>query len=316
MRTKHYFFIAFFALGAATAAWGQFGGRPGDVVLWALTPRNGTMNFQIVPGTTTNDPQTSARFEVIDINTRPLLPIPPGTLPPGVGLTFRRQLLHEEPDDVVFLVNREEAGGFPHRIYLTTNKTLLVEGTLREQAAHLDAPTSFYVTLGEGIDFGPDVALVPLKVLFWTPSSNFPAVEVVGPDVSGPGVPPGLQGFQVVLSTAVAPVFVPWVSMRRLYPGAGWPAGIDLKLLDRDTVAGNTTQFIRLRQGKSMPLFKITDNTHLFVLQGRVDITANSKTTTMKPHDYAYVPRNFAITLSNPRAYRGPRPNVAEASED
>jgi mannose-6-phosphate isomerase-like protein (cupin superfamily) len=311
MITKRFLLLTLIEAGAAVSALAQFTGRPGDVVLWALTPRNAKMEFLAVPTGTTNSAQLSARFEVIDINTKPLLPIPPGTLPPGVGLAFRRQLLHEEPDDEVYLVSREELGDFPHRIYLTTNKTLVIEGILREQEAHIDAAASLYVTLAKGTDFGGDIPLVPLKVLFWTPSSDFPAVDIQPPGVTGPAVPPGLKGYEYNLASTKFAQFTPWVALRRLYPAGGWQDGIDAKLIEQDTVAGNTTQYIRLRPGRRTPTFRMPASTHLFVLQGSVNITADSRTTMMKKNDYAFVPGGFVLSLSNPNPYTGPQPKAA-----
>jgi hypothetical protein len=301
---------SFFVSGASA----QFGGRPGDVVIFFLTPRNAPMDYKVVPAGTTNSAAVSARFQEIPINTIPLTGIPPGTLPPGVGTTFLRQLLHNDPDDAVFLVSRVANSTFPHRVYTTVNKTQLVTGTLRELEAGLDAPTPFYVTLHQGSDFGADVAESDLQVLFWTPSDNFPAVLITPDGQPGPNVPPGLTGWQWNTGSIKAPPFIPWIALRKQYPNLGWQDGIDNKFIDQDTVSGNTTEYMRLRPARQTPLFEFSGSTHMFILQGSVTLQANGATYVMNAKDYAYLPANFAFSLFNPNQYNGPVPG-AKASD-
>ena len=70
---------------------------------------------------------------------------------------------------------------------------------------------------------------------------------------------------------------------------------------------GDTIEQIRLRPGKQTPLFRTAGHTHLFVLQGSVTIQpAGGAPLVMKKYDYAFLPENFAVTLSNPAQYQGP----------
>jgi len=83
--------------------------------------------------------------------------------------------------------------------------------------------------------------------------------------------------------------------------------GVDLKFIEEDPELRSTIQLIRLRPGKSTPLFTIPGATHMFVLEGQVDITpAGGTPSTLKQNWYAFVPNGFAISLSNPKPYRGP----------
>jgi mannose-6-phosphate isomerase-like protein (cupin superfamily) len=287
----------------------QFGGRPGDVVIYALSPRNVPMTFTVQPPGTKNSAAATAQFQVLPNSSVPETGIPPGTLPPGVGTTFLRQLFHNDPDDAMFLVYRVANSSFPHRVYTTVNKTQLVQGTLHENEAGLDAPTPFYVTLHEGSDFGSDIAQDDLYVLFWTPSNNFPAVEITPEGQNGPSVPAGLTGWQWNTGSIKAPPFIPWLAMRKQYPGAGWQDGVDNKLIEYDSVAGNTTEYLRMRPGRQTPLFSLPGSTHLFILQGSVQLQANGQTYTMNAKDYAYIPANFAFALFNPNQYNGPLPS-------
>ena len=80
-----------------------------------------------------------------------------------------------------------------------------------------------------------------------------------------------------------------------------------MKPVDEDPAAGTIVQVIRLRPGKRTPLFRIPGNTHLAVLQGRVEITpAGGSTSTMRQNWYAYVPGGLAFSFANPRVYDGP----------
>ncbi len=312
--TKIFPALAFLGLTLAPAAMAQFGGRPGDVVIYMITPRNQLLDFQAVPPNTTNNAQVSARYRVVDINTVPITGIPEGYFPPGSRTeNFRRQLLNNDPDDCVFLVSRKkDIGYFPHRVYTTVDKTQIVKGTLRELEAGLDAPAPFYVTLHEGSDFGADIPMIDLNVLFWTPSNDFPAVLLTPPFTPGYGVPPGLAGWQWNTGSIKVPPFIPWFAMRKQYPGAGWLDGIDSKFIEKDTQSGNTTIYLRLRPGRATPTFRFPGgNVHLFILQGSVNISANGTVRKMNLHDYAYVPGNFVFSLFNPNQYRGPIPGKA-----
>ena len=86
----------------------------------------------------------------------------------------------------------------------------------------------------------------------------------------------------------------------------GWPSGVDVKILDEDARVGNTSELIRLRPGKATPLFTFSSNTHLFVLEGSAQIQpGGGPQTALKLNWYAFVPKGFAISISNPRALLG-----------
>src|SRR5580692_8013103 len=57
-------------LVVASTAYAQFGGRAGDVVIYAVT-YNGSGDFQTVLPTTTNTAENMAAFRVVDLNTVP-----------------------------------------------------------------------------------------------------------------------------------------------------------------------------------------------------------------------------------------------------
>jgi glyoxylate utilization-related uncharacterized protein len=69
-----------------------------------------------------------------------------------------------------------------------------------------------------------------------------------------------------------------------------------------------------MRPGRKTPLFSFPGSTHLFILQGSVQLQANGQTYTMNAKDYAYIPANFAFGLFNPNQYNGPLP--AQKSSD
>ena len=55
------------------------------------------------------------------------------------------------------------------------------------------------------------------------------------------------------------------------------------------------------------PAFSLPARTHLFVLQGSVDLASlNAAPASMRQYWHAYLPAGHIVTLSNPRAYSGP----------
>ena len=94
--------------------------------------------------------------------------------------------------------------------------------------------------------------------------------------------------------------------MSRLYPGAGWPTGVALKMLDVDPALGTAIRHIRIRAGGRTPVFAIPGHTHLFVLQGKATLAvAGGTTANLNKYDYACLPQNLAVSVAAP--YTGPR---------
>ena len=79
----------------------------------------------------------------------------------------------------------------------------------------------------------------------------------------------------------------------------------------------NDPEVIRLRPGRTTPLFRINANTHMWALSGGVTITPAGGTPTVIANPgcdqpcpgkiYSFVPPGFAIKLSNPAVYDGPK---------
>ncbi|MEJ2081690.1 MAG: hypothetical protein P8Y94_05825, partial [Acidobacteriota bacterium] len=116
------------------------------------------------------------------------------------------------------------------------------------------------------------------------------------PDYVSPVVPPGSNGIEFLLQRGNFLGIIPWVSLRELYPGAGWSPGIDVKLLEDDEELGVTLRVLRLRPGRETPWFRVDASTHLWVLSGRVMITpAGGTKHEMRQDIYAFVPRSLAI---------------------
>jgi len=158
-----------------------------------------------------------------------------------------------------------------------------------------------------GLDAVDDAAFTTLKVITWFPKA-WPFIALT--DQRGPLGPPNLTGFEYFFSVPGSlslPSLMTWTNMSAAYPGAGWPNGIDIKMLDQDPKLGDTIEFIRIRPGKNTSVFRIAGHTHLFVLQGSATITpVGGSTTTMDKYTYAFLPENFAVSISNPTQYMGP----------
>ena len=292
----------------------QYGGRPGDAVVYLVTSK-GAQDFRLPGRGATNPAALLSRFQRIDPATVPQTP-----LGEGFPEEFTHQIFHSEPDDLFQLITQYEGPAGPHRIFSYSLKTFITEGIVRETALTppIDYTGASFTTLGKNIDFGPDAAIDTLKVLFWGPSNVFPNAVPVPQNVSGSAVPPGLTGDDVVLAAGVVPFFVPWQNMSRKFPGAGWMQGVDLKLIDSDNTVGDTINLMRLRPGTHTPVFQNSGATHLWVLQGTVTLNVpGSGTYVMPPGQYAYLPQALAVTLTNNRVYKGPGSLLqsAEANE-
>lgn len=301
MIRKSFLLLTILLVFLATALLAQFGGRPGEAVVYLFTTK-GRNDFQVVPFNTTNDPQAAAKFEVINSKNVPAIP-----LGKGFPDDYKRRFLHVEPDDLFLKLIEGEGDPGPHRLQLATIKFLIVEGHGRETEKGLDFGAGAYSTTKAGVDFGPQLSLQHTELVMWASTSDFPAIQLTPPGTRGPLVPPGLTGADFILTFAKVLSFVPWSNMRRVYPGAGWPQGIDVKFIDDDKETGTTAQFLRLRVGRTTPLFRIPANTHVYVVQGGVDlIPAGSAPVRLERDFYAFIPKNFAISFSNPKQYDGP----------
>ena len=281
----------------ASAANAQFGGRPGDVVLFAVTA-NGGADLLAVPPTTTNSPQSLANFKVETSDSVPLSTSAP------FGLL--RQVFYEQPNELFEVgIDAENAVGL-HRTFLVPTKLFLIQGAFNPIGNFVGNPNIF-ISLPQSLDVEGDISLEQFKFLIWAPT-NWPFIAPTnqrGP-VGPPDVPGWLYLFQLP-GGLVLPSLLPWTNLSVLYPNAGWQEGVDLKLLEVDSALGSTTRLLRLRPGKQTTLFHIPGHTHLFVLQGSVSITpAGSGTVTLHANDYAFLPENFVVTLSNPQPYEGP----------
>jgi hypothetical protein len=303
---KRNWVILLVACGAAAGTFAQFGGRPGDAVLYLVTSK-GSAEF-LEPAADGQAPPGFGHLEVIDPADLPFEPFGPD-FP-----TQFRQLLHTGPDDLFYLVTQFEGREGAKRVFLATGKALILKGLLREftpgrPEATIDFAGAGFTTFPRDVDIGPNLALDELEVLLWTNDPVFPIFERVDPDFVGPAVPPGMTGTEYVTELASAPLFVAWEKMRNLYPGRRWQDGIDLKVIDEDPAMGATFRLLRLRPGRATPSFQIDGNTHLFVLEGSVDIQpAGGSVVTVGHKRYAFLERTLPVRLSNPRKYEGPFP--------
>ncbi|MEZ5400218.1 MAG: hypothetical protein R2729_11160 [Bryobacteraceae bacterium] len=281
---------------AALPALAQFGGREGETVVYMVTSK-GPHDIRLA-GSASAPAGGVARVEVKDVASLPSIPLGEG-FPEG----FQRQIMHEEADDLFHLVTQSAPDTGFHRVFLASYKTFIIGGLVREtEFDNLDYTANSLTTLKKNVDFGPDQALETLKVLFWTRDPDFPAVQEVPSGVSGPAVPPGMVGDEVIFNIGVVPFFLPWKPMRRWARDSGWPDGVDSKLLEIDAEEGSGIQIVRLRKGASTPRMRIAGSTHLYVLQGRLilDVPGRGEFT-MPANHYAFIPTDVPVILSNPR---------------
>ncbi len=280
-----------------TASLAQFGGREGDVVIFAVSAK-GDRDFRAVLSPTTND---RAGFVIEDPRDLPLEPFGPDF--PG---EFRR-LMHEAPGDVFNMIIQRADIVSPYQYVQGPVKVLITKGLLRlfpPDSPPVDAPVGFYAPFPALVDFGPNQPLFDGVTLMWTPFPDFPVAKKAPPDYVSPVVPPGSNGIKFLLERGDFLGIIPWLSLRDLYPGAGWRPGIDLKLLEDDEDLGVTIRVLRLRPGRVTPWFRIAASTHLWVLSGGVMITpAGGPTREMRQNIYAFVPNSLAVQLSNPAQF-------------
>jgi hypothetical protein len=293
-----------FAGAAASIATAQWSGRKNELVIYAVS--KGKSDLQIVPVGTTNSGVT-ARLEIVDPSTVTAAPL---------GADFPAKLvrvLHREPDDLFELITQIEKTPSPRQLNQSSTKLLFLDGLLRDQnpgsvsVKPLDVTGGLYVPFIRGLAQGPDVAIDTSRFLLWSPTAAVPPFNAVPDGTPSTFGPAGLTGVEVEAVSGVAAFFVAWTNLLSRYPNQGWPEGADVKILDQDAQIGNTSQLIRLRAGKSTPLFTFTSNTHLFVLEGSAGLQpAGGAVTALNLNWYAFVPKGFAISLSNPKPYTGP----------
>lgn len=291
-------------LAGAVTLPAQFGGGAGDVVIMVLTHR-GPMDFTPASPLASNTAAVAARFRVTNTSTLPFEPVVP-------GFTQRRaQTLVRDPDDLFQMITQSENSVAPRAEFITRSKTLTLRGLLRDEnlggRGPLDVIPGNFATFTPGITVGPDLALAELTLVLWRPDANVLPYREVPNDYVGPAVPRGSTGPEFLVNNSKVPLFIRWEEMRKVHPTGGWPSGIDLKLLENDPSIPSTVKLLRLRAGKRMPAFSLPARTHLFVLQGNVDIAAPGATPTrMGQYWHAYLPANMIVNLSNPKEYTGP----------
>ena len=280
----------------------QFGGRKDEAVIYLLTSKGRGDLRTAAPAA---NPGTG--FEVIN----------PAVVPVSVisndFAAKKVRVLHREADDVFQWISQEERTSTPRASIQNIAKVFFFRGLLRDDnrgsvsQLPLDATGGLYIPYLPGVSSGPDVAIETSEYLFWTPKGNsLPFVQVPLQTPSSIG-PAGLTGIELEAFSGAAPFFLPWTNLRRLYPNQGWPPGMDVKIIDVDPSTANTTQLLRLRPGTKTPRFSIPGNTHMFVLEGEVNITtAAGSSTLVKREWYSFLPANFSISISNPKTYQGP----------
>ena len=290
-----YFLILASCLGS-TPALAQFGGREGDVVLYFVNAK-GSPDIHVVPYDTVN---SATGFETRNPFDGPWEPFGPDF----AGEFF--VTLHEEPGDSFRMVEQLEDIVTQHNIFLAPGKVFIAEGIDRlliPEKAPVDLTAGLFAPFPEGVDFGPEVPIFEAHSFVWTPSPFFPLIEPIDPSYTSPIVPPGLTGSEYVLTLGQFLGIIPWESLRRLYPGAGWVDGIDMKMVEEDAELGSTVRVMRLRAGRKTPPFRVDANTHIAVLSGRVQIAPiNGSPASLDRFHYAFVPSGFAITLMNPKS--------------
>ena len=284
----------------ASLALAQFGGRLDEVVLYVVTTK-GSPDPQIVSATTAN---TQTGFTIID----PLKQTPTPFGPDFSGEFFVP--LHLETNDNFRFIIQKEGIVTQHNTFVGPGKLMIMQGIDRLLVPNkdpIDLTAGLYAPFPQGVDFGPEVPIIEAHSFLWTPSPTFPLLQPADPSYLSPLDPPGLTGSEYVLTLGQFDALIPWVGWRVSYPNAGWPFGIDARLVEQDSALNATVRMIRLRPGIKTPAFRINANTHIAVLQGSVQITPNNgATTTLTQSQYVFIPNGFAITLYNPVPYTGP----------
>ena len=287
----------------------QFGGRENEAVVYLFS--KGKMEFSVPPAGTTNA-GVAGRLDVINPATVPFTPM---TSDPAYA-PKRVKVFHKESGDLFELMVQSERTVTPRQRIVSPAKILTLGGILRDDnlgsvsLLPIDVTGGIYVPFIPTIALGPDQGLDTAQWLFWTPSDSSPIfVQVPHETHSGVG-PAGATGIEFQAFEGISAFFVAWDNMRLLY-GVDWPLGVDLKRIDPegvDTVQnpplGNTARMLRLRPGLSTPQFRLSTNTHFYVLEGTVTVTSPGGAALTLPRGfYAFVPAGFSLTVSNPRVF-------------
>lgn len=284
----------------------QFGGRPGDTVLYVFSTK-GAADFQVVPSTTVS----SGTLDIRDPFKQPVEQFGPEF--PGES----RRLLHSEASDNFMMIVQKEGIQSDHQQFQEDTRALIISGLLRllpPGRDPIDAPAGFYSTFPKFVDFGPNVPLLEELSFLWTPFPGFPVIRRAPDGFVGPNVPAGQIGIDYVVDLGKFVALQAWTSLRSVYPDQGWQDGIDQKLIEKNAALGITVREIRIRGGRQTPTFRLNANTHIAVLQGSVNIApAGGNPTTLTQFQYSFVPNNYAITLSNPKKYEGPLTRLVSA---
>ncbi len=292
---------------AALPGAAQYGGRPGDTVLYVFTSK-GTGAIQTLPLPTVN---TASGLQIIDPST-----VSPQPFPSNFPQEYR-VLLHQEDGDVFeFIVEAPDVVD-PNTEIIFPAKVLIGEGLLRISPpgeGDIDAPATFYTDFPQYSNVAPHDALdAPYRLVFWTNSQVFPIGIEAPPTFVSPTTPKGETGADYIISLGVFPALIPWQGLDRTVPSSGWQQGTDIKQLERDNSLNATASLMRLRPGRQTPPFSFDSNTHILVLQGSVQIgPAGGTAQTLSSWQYAFVPPGYAITLSNPIVYSGPEQAVPQ----
>ena len=283
-------------LALSAPAFAQFGGRHGDVVIFAITA-NGSGDLLAVPPTTANSAQNLTNFKITSLDSVPFSSSEP------FGL--KRQVFYEQANELFEMSTDEENSIGKHRLFLNNTKLFFTQGVINP-LGNLNGNVNTYIAIPQGLDVTDDLALETIQFLTWAPKS-WPFI--VPTDQRGSLGPPEIPGwlYLFLIPNAVeVPSLIPWTSMQALYPNGGWRGGIDSKLLEIDPVVGITARMIRLRPGLQTPSFRIPGHTHFYILQGGATITpAGGGAFAMKQKDYAFLPENFTVTVANPQPLQG-----------
>jgi len=295
-------FVIVGSLLAALPGAAQYGGSPGDTVMYVFTSK-GSGAIQTLPLSTVN---TASGLQIIDPST-----VTPQPFPSDFDQETR-VVLHEEDGDVFEFILENPDILDPNQELLYPAKVLIGQGLLRISPpgeGDIDAPATFYTDFPLYSNVAPHYALnEPYKLVFWTPSLVFPVAIVVPESFVSPTTPAGESGADYIISLGVFPALIPWQGLNVTFPNSGWQQGTDAKTLERDNSLNTTTRLIRLRPGRQTPPFSFDGNTHILVLQGSVQIgPAGGTAQTLPSWQYAFVPPGYAISLSNPIVYAGPQ---------
>ncbi len=280
-----------------SAASAQFGGQPGDVVIYLATA-NGPGTLQALPGSTVNSAQANAAFSTVTLST-----VPYSTSDP---FPLLRQVLYTTQTETFQIGTDFENTVGLWRVFLYPTKIFQIQGTTKAVANKIGRDPAF-INFPQGLDVVGDISLETLRVVNWFPGA-WPFIQVT--NQPGNVRPPNEDGYTYLFTTpglVKLPSLMAWTPLPAAYPNAEWKERTFVKVMEVDAQAGDTIQLLRLQPGAQTPVFHLAGHTHVFVLQGSVDITpAGGSKVHMNTEDYVYLPEGFAISLSNPGQYQGP----------